>query len=535
MPLSPDTLATRTIPTPLSRDVTRAIVLLRKTLDHPLALTKLARHCGVAERTLNEHFREYLGVSPARYHRGLRLAAARDALLTGDSGLSVTKVAAQFGFSHFGRFAAQYRKQFDEPPSATLRALSVADDDAAASRTDRTAPHATQSIKKVSLAVLIDYGSSHEPVLRELAGSLRDAVTAALTSVRSLAVFVPRAVPGNGRDLTARAHGARYVLTGGLMAAGARLRIILRLTDAATGQQLWGDSIEGQHDRAFELQDRVTAAVLRATLPNIRDAEIEQVQRASPRSLDAYGLSMRALPFLFASRPDAARQALELLHRALEFDAAYPLAAALAAWGHAQLVMYNGTPTPLEERRRAAILARQAAILDDDDPLALTARCAVHTMTSEFYLAETLAARALAIDPTSGWAWGRSAWLNSYRGHSDIAIAQFRQALLTDPKPARANDFVGIGTAHFNLGRYEASAAWLHKAQREHPGTVWANRSLSVSYLRIGERLKAKESLEALRRSSPDLTVGQVLAAVPFRPDFLDRLGNGLSDLGLPP
>jgi tetratricopeptide (TPR) repeat protein len=156
-------------------------------------------------------------------------------------------------------------------------------------------------------------------------------------------------------------------------------------------------------------------------------------------------------------------------------------------------------------------------------------------MTSEFDLAETLVARALAIDPTSGWAWGRSAWLNSYRGHSDTAIAQFRRALLTDPKPARANDFVGIGTAHFNLGRYEASASWLRRAQREQPGTVWANRSLSVSYLRSGERLKAKESLEALRRSSPDLTVGQVLGAVPFRPDFLERLGNGLSDLGLPP
>jgi AraC-like DNA-binding protein len=168
MPLSLRTPATRPTPTPLPRDVTRAIALLRKSLDRPLALMKLARHCGVAERTLNEHFREYLGVSPARYQRALRLAAARDTLLAGDSGLSVTKVAEQFGFSHFGRFAAQYRKQFGEPPSATLRALSVADDDAAVWRADRTAPHATQSLEKVSLAVLIDHGSSHEPVLREL-------------------------------------------------------------------------------------------------------------------------------------------------------------------------------------------------------------------------------------------------------------------------------------------------------------------------------------------------------------------------------
>jgi hypothetical protein len=31
------------------------------------------------------------------------------------------------------------------------------------------------------------------------------------------------------------------------------------------------------------------------------------------------------------------------------------------------------------------------------------------------------------------------------------------------------------------------------------------------------------------------MTVREVVAAVPFRPDFLDRLGDGLTDLGLPP
>jgi hypothetical protein len=70
---------------------------------------------------------------------------------------------------------------------------------------------------------------------------------------------------------------------------------------------------------------------------------------------------------------------------------------------------------------------------------------------------------------------------------------------------------------------------------REQPGASWANRSLSVSYARLGERLKALDSLDALRRFCPDLTVGQVVAAVPFKPDFLERLGDGLSGLGLPP
>lgn len=63
----------------------------------------------------------------------------------------------------------------------------------------------------------------------------------------------------------------------------------------------------------------------------------------------------------------------------------------------------------------------------------------------------------------------------------------------------------------------------------------WPNRSLSVSYARLGHRTEAAAALNALRRYRPDLTVGEVVAAVPFRNDFLSRLGDGLSGLGLPP
>lgn len=268
----------------------------------------------------------------------------------------------------------------------------------------------------------------------------------------------------------------------------------------------------------------------------IRGAEIERARRAPPQNLDAYGLAMRALPFVFASRPDAARRALELLHRAIEIDPDYGLAAALAAWSHGQLIMYNGTAAPDDERSQALDLVRRAAILDDDDPLVLTARCAVHTMAGEFDIADSLVARSLAIDPSSGWAWGRSAWLHAYRGDSDTAIEHFRRALALDPdKASKVNSFTGMGAAHFNAGRYEKAVSCLQSALLAEPTVGWPNRSLSVSYARLGERLKAKQSLEALRRFCPDLTVSRVVAAVPFRPQFLDRLGDGLTDLGLPP
>jgi hypothetical protein len=45
--------------------------------------------------------------------------------------------------------------------------------------------------------------------------------------------------------------------------------------------------------------------------------------------------------------------------------------------------------------------------------------------------------------------------------------------------------------------------------------------------------LEALDSIEALRRYSPDITIGKIVASLPFTQDFLDRVAEGLDDLGL--
>jgi adenylate cyclase len=517
-------------------DVRRAVSLLRQSICRPVTMRELAAHCGVAERTLNAHFRAFLGLSPMRYLRRLRLAAAREGLLAGEPGLSVTEVARQYGFQHFGRFSSQYCRRFGETPSATLRRARARAGHAPAIGQRTQSPLASR--ERPSIAILPCRTRAEEPTSLWLSESLADAIAAALCSVRSLAVMRPkslRAATGDPQS-AARQLGARYFLSGRIVHDAARLRIVVFAVECSSGHYVWGDSFDGESEQPLALQDRVVAGVMRAIPASIRGAEIERAQRAPTRSLDAHGLVMRALPLVFASRAEATRRALELLHQAIDIDPDYGLAPALASWCHGQLVMYNGTSAPAEETSQALTLVQRAAVLADDDPVSLAARSAVHTMAKDFELAEALVARALAIDPSLGWTWGRSGWLHSYRGDSETAIAHFNRALALDPNSvSRANYFAGIGSAHFNAGRYDAATDWLRRALCEPPGATWANRSLSVSLARLGERSRALDSLDALRRFCPDLTVRQVVAAVPFQPDFLNRLGDGLTDLGLPP
>lgn len=79
----------------------------------------------ITPRTLRQAFRVARGATPFRHLRGLRMAAARRALLTPAPGAQVTDIALAHGFPELGRFSVQYRRRYGEAPSSTLaRALA---------------------------------------------------------------------------------------------------------------------------------------------------------------------------------------------------------------------------------------------------------------------------------------------------------------------------------------------------------------------------------------------------------------------------
>jgi AraC family ethanolamine operon transcriptional activator len=86
------------------------------------SIADLARVLGVSRRKLELAFRDYLGLSPARYVAVLRLnAMRRDLLGAAEDNLRVAEVAERHGIVHLGRFAGEYRQMFGELPSQTLR------------------------------------------------------------------------------------------------------------------------------------------------------------------------------------------------------------------------------------------------------------------------------------------------------------------------------------------------------------------------------------------------------------------------------
>jgi AraC family ethanolamine operon transcriptional activator len=104
------------------RIVDRAIERVMGSPDHPVTMLEVCKQVGASPRRLELCFRDVLGMSPHKYLRAVRLCGARREIkrLAG-SGATVHDVAARWGFWHMSAFSADYKRQFGESPSVTMR------------------------------------------------------------------------------------------------------------------------------------------------------------------------------------------------------------------------------------------------------------------------------------------------------------------------------------------------------------------------------------------------------------------------------
>lgn len=116
------TMIEKPIPRPLRIQGVRRVIDYLHSHAHQLpTIPELCEIAQLSERNLQYGFREYLGVTPIRYLRLVRLnGVKRDLLMANPKTDRVVDVALNWGFVELGRFAGEYRQLFNELPSETL-------------------------------------------------------------------------------------------------------------------------------------------------------------------------------------------------------------------------------------------------------------------------------------------------------------------------------------------------------------------------------------------------------------------------------
>jgi adenylate cyclase len=393
---------------------------------------------------------------------------------------------------------------------------------------------------KPSIVVLPFDNMSAEPGQDYLADGIVEAITAALSCIRSFFViarssaFTYKGRATNARDI-GKELGVAYLLEGSVQKAGTRLRIIVQLIETEGGAHVWSSRYDGAIEDFFDLEDRITEQVAGALQPSIRIAEIERSRRKRPQDLGSYDFTMRAMPHVWALEKDESVKALELLEKALAIDPQYPLALSLAGWCHAQRSVYNWADDIAGSQAMARSLAERAAEMSGDDPIILAVLGAVHTFVHNHGTARVLLERAVALDPNAAWAWCRLGWLENYSDQPERAIANFERALRLSPiDPMNFNNYVGIGSAHEIAEEYNEAAAFYRRALEERPNASWIYRNLPGVLSGAGRVEEAKQAFADLMRSYPDLTVSKFKQAMVFSAGPLNRMAENLRKLGLP-
>jgi AraC-like DNA-binding protein/tetratricopeptide (TPR) repeat protein len=499
---------------PVPGDVKQALELLRARPERHFSIAEIAACCGVAPRTLQKHFKTFVGKTPGELRFEARMDWARRELLRAKTDVSVAAIATSCGINHLGRFASLYRRRFGETPSATLRRRRLAVGHS------RSGPIIVSA--RLDRPVVAIHGFCSAASAPELSGfDLRAEISACLLWDRWLAVGTP--------------ENARYHLRGNVCHHGASLRVTAMLTSGETGRCLWADRWQGLLGNLFELQDRIVTRVTTAIRRALLKAEIDRAAAKSPEQAGGWELSMMALPNAMRIDGPALAYALELAERAMEQAPADGLPVALAAWCRAQRGGHHFATQPAVEKRIALELVARGADLISDDPVIQALFGGACALSGRLDEASRHIDRSLALDGGNAWGWNRLGMLDVYRGNFADATEAFQIARDLDPlHPLNFMCSIGIGSTHFDAGRYAEGAHWFDRAIAEHPAAIWVNRFRAPALLLAGKKDDAKGSFANLNRRHPDLSIRSLRQAIPYTQEHWDRLAEGLVDLGMP-
>jgi len=413
----------------------------------------------------------------------------------------------------------------------------------AAPQTGAAAPKPALTLPdKPSIAVLPFQNMSGDPEQDYFADGIVEEIITALSRLRWLFVIARNSsftYKGRAVDVkqVGRELGVRYVLEGSLRKAGNRIRVTGQLIDTATGAHLWADRFEGGLQDIFDLQDQVTSSVIGAIAPKLEQAEIARSKRKPTESLDAYDYYLRGLSAVHRWTREANDEALKLFKRATELDPEFASAYGMAARCYSQRRVSGWVVDREHEIAEAVRLARRAAELGRDDPVALsTAGIALTYVAAKIDEGGALIDRALALDPNFAWAWLFGAWVKVWLGDAATAIDWATRAMRLSPHdPQMFMMRTVIASAHFTAGRFDEALSWAETALREKPNLVVLLCTTAASAALAGQSSKAQSIMARLREVDPSLSLAEFKEVFNnARPEELAKWVEGIRLAGLP-
>ncbi len=389
------------------------------------------------------------------------------------------------------------------------------------------------------------------------ASGVTDALIAQLGAVGDIRVISRSSAiraAASGKTIPAIGHelGADAIVQGTLRRSSDRVRLDLRLLQAAQGEVLWSDTFERSTRDVLVLQAdavrAVAAGVSAALRPGARE-RLTMVPVIRPEVYEAYlkgryEWNRRTAPSL--------QLALQYFTRAIDLDPTYaPAHAALANCYNQLGTVMVGTGSPREYRPRAAAEAIRALQIDPNSSEAHAALGYVRHYGWQWADAEQAFLRAIELNPSNALArlWYANllmsrrrfdeslrqayaardldpfslivntniGWILNFAGRPTEAVDHLTWTVALDPEYPQAR--MRLADALTVSGRYDESLAQLEEVLRVTNRSPSNVSTVAVVYARAGRTEEARAILRELLATAqgqyvPPFTISVVYGAL---------------------
>ena len=306
-----------------------------------------------------------------------------------------------------------------------------------------------------------------------------------------------------------------YIVAGDVQHSGGKIRLYVRLIDAASGEALWSEQYDRPYDDLLALQDQLTQRVLEKLTIKVGNAELRR--RAAPytRNLQAYEYFLRAQAALNVRSKSDNELARRLYSKAIQLDPSFARAQSGLALTYAADRRNNWTADGKAALAKAAELAKAALALDPDSPEVLFASAFVTMERGELSEAAGTLRSALRLNPSYADAYALMGGIETYDGRPSETIPLLQVAVRLAPNSGYLYSLI-LGRAYFFLGDTDSALLHLNKAVERNHESIESHLYLAAALARAGRSNAAAWEKEEIRSLEPGFRLDEWLKNYPL-------------------
>lgn len=317
-----------------------------------------------------------------------------------------------------------------------------------------------------------------------------------------------------------RALGARYLLSGSVRRAGARMRLSVHLRESETGSEVWAEHYDRDLEDIFDLQSEIARTVSATAFGRIVEHDVAASRARRPSDLTAYDHVLRAMRHLQNYAVEDYTQARRCLEQAIAVDPGWA-----RPYGYLCIIGVYTWFWDMSEDGLSDVLAtaERTLTLDSHDARLHLALGIGHLFSRHHTRAIHHFERATSLNPNDDLTAVEHGRMLMYHDRPEDGLMRVREAMRLNP--FHPNWYWNVyGRCLHTAGRYEEAIAAFNRLEAT---PFWVLAYQAACHAMIGAHDQAAVYVSRLELDRKDFGLRLFRTALPYRSDvtlkrFLD-------------